>query len=259
MAINNISVYKYLVKEKLRKYVHPNIYKKAIEIFEERKKFYTRFLTANDLVFDVGANMGNRVEVFLSLKNKVVAVEPQDYCNSFLKLKFSNSIKLVKCALGSKKETSLMYINSKATTISSLSKEWIEGVKNGRFKNHEWNETQQVEVDTLDNLIKQFGVPKFIKIDVEGFEIEVLKGLSHAVQIISFEYTIPEQKENVFLCLNQLNAISQNYVFNFSMDESNEFVLSKWLNYDEFIISIKSNENHLGGFGDIYASQKPLN
>ncbi len=243
----------YLLKEKLRKYIHPDINKNAIFIFNERKRFYSLFIGEDDLVFDVGANMGNRVEIFLNLNARVIAFEPQDYCYSVLKFKFSKNIKLIKCAVGSKKETSLMYINSKASTISSLSKEWITVVKNGRFKNHEWNEIQKVQVETLDNLIYQYGVPKFIKIDVEGFENEVLKGLSQEVKIISFEYTIPEQLENVFLCLIQINKISKNYLYNFSLDETNAFVLPNWLNYDNFLSAINSNQNLLGGFGDIYA------
>ena len=45
-----------------------------------------------------------------------------------------------------------------------------------------------VAVTTLDALIARFGVPAFIKIDVEGAEPDVLAGLSHAVPVLSFEY-----------------------------------------------------------------------
>ncbi|MBC7861517.1 MAG: FkbM family methyltransferase [Bacteroidia bacterium] len=246
-------------KEKVRRFVHPKIYKTSVTVFEDRKSFYSLFLNPGDLVFDVGANLGNRVAIFFSLKNKVVAIEPQKYCYYFLKIKFSDSIVLKKCALGSKKERSFIYINSRASTISSMSQDWISKVKKGRFGNHEWNKKEEIEVDTLDNLISQYGLPKFIKIDVEGFEIEVLKGLSQPVQIISFEYTIPEQAENVFLCLNRLHEISENYLFNFSLDESNEFVLSKWINYNDLLLRIEADKNFLGGFGDIYASLNSIN
>jgi hypothetical protein len=96
-----------LFKEKVRRFVHPKIYKENKKLFFERRAFYLSFLSANDLVFDVGANVGNRVEVFLSIKNKVIAIEPQNYCFEFLKKKFGNAIIILKIALGSKKAINL--------------------------------------------------------------------------------------------------------------------------------------------------------
>ncbi|MEO6303175.1 MAG: FkbM family methyltransferase, partial [Bacteroidia bacterium] len=178
-----------LFKEKVRRFAHPKIYSENKVLFLERKKFYSTFLSENDLVFDVGANLGNRVEVFLSLKTMVVAIEPQTYCFEYLKTKFAGNISLLKIALGAKKDKMTMYINSRSSTISSLSKDWVNAMKNSRFSDQEWDKTTEVNVDTLDNLILQHGLPRFIKIDVEGFETEVLKGLSTSVPIISFEYT----------------------------------------------------------------------
>ena len=162
-------VAKTYIKEKLRRFIHPTIYKQNQLVFESRKKFYASFLNSNDKVFDIGANLGNRVEVFLSLNNKVIVVEPQQYCYSFLKLKYSNSITLLQLAMGSKKDTLTMYINSESSTISSLSMDFINVMKLNRFKNQSWNKTQEVQVNTLDNLITTYGEPKFIKIDVEGY------------------------------------------------------------------------------------------
>ncbi|MBA2613907.1 MAG: FkbM family methyltransferase [Bacteroidetes bacterium] len=242
-----------LFKEKVRPSVHPQIYKHNKALFMERKEFYATFLSANDLVFDVGANLGNRVEVFLSLKNKVIAVEPQSYCFTFLKIKFGNKISLQKIALGSKKDKLTMYINSHSSTISSLSKDWINVMKNTRFKNQEWNEKEEVLVDTLDALILQYGTPRFIKIDVEGFEADVLKGLSKPVPFLSFEYSTPEQAERLYECLEIINQLDPNYLYNYSAGEKNRFVLDNWLTIADFKNLIAKNMNVLEGFGDIYA------
>ncbi|MDP1801076.1 MAG: FkbM family methyltransferase [Bacteroidota bacterium] len=241
-----------LFKEKVRRFVHPQIYKENKALFLERKDFYSTFLSANDLVFDVGANVGNRVEVFLSIKNKVVAIEPQNYCYEFLKKKFGNAIILQKIALGSKKDELPMYVNSKTSTISSLSKEWIDVMKDTRFKGEEWNKTEQVVVDTLDNLIAQYGTPKFIKIDVEGFEVDVLKGLTKPVPFISFEYATPEHVERLNECLALIDKLSPKYLCNFSAGEKNKFVLNEWLTITDFKNSITKNMEVLEGFGDVY-------
>lgn len=241
-----------LFKEKVRWLVHPEIYRESRRLFEERKRFYGRFLSADDLVYDVGANLGNRVEVFLSLKNRVVAVEPQDYCHSFLKTKYANAITLLKLALGAKKDTMTMYINSTSSTVSSLSKDWVDSMKVGRFSDENWDRTALVEVDTLDSLIAKHGKPHFIKIDVEGFEADVLKGLSVAIPIMSFEYTTPEQTHRLYECLDLIQALDAAYQCNYSAGENNRFLLENWIPVPEFKALVAKDVHAMQGFGDVY-------
>ncbi len=248
----NVKIGYALFKEKVRWLVHPQIYKESQKLFEERKGFYGRFLSPNDLVFDVGANLGNRVQVFLSLENKVVAVEPQDYCHRFLQRKYANAITLLKVALGAKRDRMTMYINSTSSTVSSLSKDWVDSMKNGRFSNETWDQTAEVEVDTLDNLIGSYGKPHFIKIDVEGFETDVLKGLSVAVPIVSFEYTTPEQTHKLYECLDLLQALDASYTCNYSAGEANRFLLENWMSVPEFKALVAKDVHAMQGFGDVY-------
>ncbi len=252
MSSTGVKVLLGIFREKMRRYIHPEIYRNQQLLFEERKQFYSSFLSKNDLVFDVGANMGNRVEVFLALGNKVVAIEPQSFCFAFLKAKFAPAVTVLKLALGAEKGTMTMYVNSRSSTISSLSKEWIDSVKNDRFKGEEWNSTEEVEIETLDQLILTYGVPRFIKIDVEGFETNVLKGLTKAVPMVSFEYTTPEQETKMYECLHMMQKLDPGYLCNYSTGEKNSFVLPVWLPVSEFIKKISSNVATLEGFGDIY-------
>jgi FkbM family methyltransferase len=220
-----------------------------------RIQFYNQFLNVGDLVFDVGANFGNRIVPFLNIGCDVIAVEPQQKCYEFLEKKFGNKIRIVKKGLSDKEEIKEFYI-SNASTISTFSKEWLDKVKDGRFKYYEWNKVEKIEMTTLDLLIHQYGSPKFIKIDVEGYELEVIKGLSNKIEYISIEYNVPENINNTILCINHLYEISKNIKFNYSVGETMNFALMKWLDKEEMLSLINSKEFISTSFGDIYVNMK---
>ena len=69
--------------------------------------------------------------------------------------------------------------------LSTFSDEW----KTGRFSDQSWESTKNVEVTTLDNLVVQYETPRYIKIDVEGYEKKVVSGLSQKIGVSSFKLT----------------------------------------------------------------------
>jgi len=223
-----------------------------LEQLEKRTDFYKIFIGNGDICFDVGANVGNRVEPLLKAGGKVIAVEPQKNCYEILKKKFGNTIDIVTEGLSSEEGEKTFYISS-ASTISSFSKDWIDSVKDGRFKNESWTKTETVKMTTLDVLIKKYGTPSFIKIDVEGYELEVLNGLSAPVKCISIEYTVPEQTQKTLDCIDRIQKVNGETEFNYSIGESMELALDEWISYGEMVTHIKSQEFIDTGFGDIYA------
>lgn len=230
--------------------------KQEKELIKKRRDFYSQFFTSKgDVYFDVGANFGNRIEPIIDKGLKIVAVEPQLPCVKFLRKKYGNKIVVVPNGLSSIEEVKTMYI-SNSHVISSFSKDWIDATKeSGRFRKYNWNQERQIEMTTLDNLINQYGLPKFIKIDVEGFELEVLKGLSHAVDFISFEYTVPEREQDVADCIDRIIEISgsENVKFNYSVGEGMVWALDKWLTPLQMKEEIKQERFIKTGFGDIYS------
>jgi FkbM family methyltransferase len=218
---------------------------------QKRVAFYKQFLFPGDLVYDVGANIGNRVESFLVLKCNVIAVEPQQDCIDELRRKFGNLIQIAEVGLGESESEKTMYI-SNANTISSLSEEWIKSVKESRFSQYEWNKKVQIKLTTLDLLIKKYGSPKFCKIDVEGYELEVLKGLTSPIPFISLEYTVPEQLSNLLNCISYCNSLNSHYKYNYSKGENMKFELVDFISFDEFTALIRSNKFIETSFGDIY-------
>lgn len=248
--LKGLGLYDPLVNYK-RKLDKKKFLKKEKNNLQKRITFYKQFLSPGDIVYDVGANVGNRVASFLDLNCKVIAIEPQQDCIDELKRKFGNQIQIVEAGLGESEDEKTMYI-SNANTISSFSEEWIKSVKESRFSQFEWNKKVQIKITTLDLLIKKYGSPNFCKIDVEGYEMEVLKGLTSPIPFISLEYTVPEQLDNLLNCLNYCNSLNNNYKYNYSRDEDMKFELENFIPFDEFITLVRSNKFIETSFGDIY-------
>jgi len=219
---------------------------------QEMLEFYSQFVSKNDLCFDVGANVGNRTEVLLKLASKVVAIEPQKDCVDYLTNYFegNNQLSIVAKALGASEGESEIFIGD-VSTISSLSNEWIKSVKkSGRFSNSSWSKKQVVNITTLDILIQQFGLPSFIKIDVEGFEYQVIRGLTQPVKTLSLEFT-PEAIEPTYQCIEHLRKIGD-ISLNYSVGESMKLSLEKWVKPDDMVEILKSFKNDNKLFGDLY-------
>ncbi|MDQ3110740.1 MAG: FkbM family methyltransferase [Bacteroidota bacterium] len=216
------------------------------------------FIQPGSLVFDVGANLGNYSAVFLEKNAKVIAVEPQSYCIDFLKLRFgkNSAIKIIHCGLGANEEEKELMVSS-AHTLSSFNKEWVEGVnKTERFKpsNAVWEKKERISMRTLDGLIKEYGLPSYLKIDVEGYEKEVLRGLSRPVETVSFEFTIPELANDAVECVRMLAAIGL-YEFQSVKEDKSD----TWISTDEIEKEIRELQNSgtLVG-GDIFARLKKI-
>jgi FkbM family methyltransferase len=238
--------------------------KRDRKVFEKAEKenavariaFYSKFLKAGDLVFEVGANVGNRVESFLNIQCKVVAVEPQTACVSTLREKFGNRINIEQVGLGGGEGEMEMFIADEST-ISTLSADFIERTKDNKFKRNKWEKKEKIRITTMDALIKKYGKPAFCKIDVEGFEPEVLKGLSAPIDKLSFEFNVPEMSDNLVRCLELLSALSSDYRYNYSIGESMVYALGSWMKFEEFIAHVKAPAFATKDFGDIYVFKNP--
>ena len=216
--------------------------------------FYSQFVREGDLCFDVGANVGNRTEVFLNLGAKVVAIEPQQSCVEALRKRYGGNRRLVVIpkALGSRPGVGELML-SPSIALSSMSEDWLRTVKAsgrfGAFQAHSWKESTAVPITTLDEMIEEFGAPAFCKIDVEGYEAEVLRGLSRPIRVLSFEFT-PEFISCTQDCLRILARLGP-CEFNYSVGESLRFALAHWVSADELERTLTTmGDNSI--FGDVY-------
>jgi len=122
--------------------------------------------------------------------------------------------------------------------FNTLSQKWKGALENGRTKRFsEWRSfptTTEVETTTLDSLIERYGLPYFIKIDVEGYERHAIGGLSYRIPYISFELNLPEYTEEGIECLRLLSDLGESVEFNYIWDCRAGFRLDTWLPYRDF-------------------------
>jgi FkbM family methyltransferase len=219
--------------------------------FSRMKKFYGQFIGPDDMCFDIGAHVGNRLRVWQALGARMVAVEPQPALLRCLRRLFGDDprVTLVAQAIGAAAGMATLHISTRTPTVTTLSTQWMHDVKrDDSFRRVEWDEEVVVPVTTLDALIARHGVPAFCKIDVEGFELEVLRGLTQPLQALSFEY-IPASIEVALGCIDRLEQLGR-YQYNYSPGETHRLQQTHWLDADAMRNVLRGIRH---GSGDVYA------
>jgi membrane glycosyltransferase len=217
-------------------------------------RLYRRFIKPGDLVFDVGAHVGDRIAAFRRLGARVVAVEPQPLLAKTLKLLFgrNRSVAIEAVAVGRSGGELMLRINLDNPTVSTASDAFIEAARGAPGWQHEqWIDRVAVPMTTLDALIARHGTPAFIKIDVEGFEAEALAGLTRPVAALSFEFTTI-QPEVALACLERCVALGY-AKFNAAIGESQAFAFEDWRCCEEIAAWIRALPPAANS-GDIYAA-----
>lgn len=216
-------------------------------------KIYGQFVNRDDLVFDIGAHVGDRVASFRRLGARVIAVEPQRPIVSVLKLLYGRnpSVTIEPLAVGSRAGVTNLMINTINPTVSTVSEAFVAAAQNSPgWNTQRWTKAVRVEATTLDLLIEKHGVPAFIKIDVEGFEAEVLAGLSRPVKALSFEFTTI-QRQVAAACVER--CIELGYAkFKAVIGESQAFSHDDWLS-GVAITAWLNSLPHSANSGDVYA------
>src|SRR5262245_24534340 len=127
-------------------------------------RLYGEFVRAGDLVFDIGAHVGDRVGSFRRLGARVVAIEPQPQLATTLKLLYGRDRNVIiePVAIGRESGTVALKLNVVNRTVSTASAEFVGGACGAPgWENQAWTETIDVPITTLDALIERHGRPAF--------------------------------------------------------------------------------------------------
>jgi len=221
-------------------------------------QLHRRFVKPGDLVFDIGAHVGDRVASFLRIGARVVAVEPQPafatlidlfYQHRFFTYFADGKVSVERKAIGREVGEVGLMINSDNPTVTTASNAFIQAAHDAPgWQGQYWNKSIRVPMTTLDALIDAHGVPAFIKIDVEGYEEEALMGLTQPVAALSFEFTTI-QRDIARGCIDRCDALGLT-LFNAAIGESQQLgdwrsgeVMHRWID----------DLPHEANSGDIYA------
>lgn len=207
--------------------------------------FYRSILKPGDLAFDIGANYGDKTAALLEASARVVAFEPQPDCHAELRARIGRNPRMVlqDLAVGSEPGEARFFVRGKRGT-SGLVKDW-EGSVESEIR---------VRVTTLKEQFQLHGVPRFLKVDVEGFELQVFKGMDQPVPMICFEYHVRDNGlEQAAECIRFLQTLGSLQV-NLSPAERLGAALPEWLDGKEFIkrfSSLVSSTPGAEGYGDL--------
>ena len=131
-------------------------------------------------VFDIGAHKGEDTQYYLSRGYKVVAFECDPSNIEFLKKRFENEIESGELILETKALVSgggnnkkLIFYVDDNSVWGTLNQDWAK--RNSRLG----SKSRSIEVETLDpnEIYNLYGIPYFIKIDIEGSDLDVLESL----------------------------------------------------------------------------------
>jgi FkbM family methyltransferase len=231
----------------LRVYLGPDAPRGAMD------NLYRRFIEPGALAFDIGAHVGDRVSSFRRLGARVVAVEPQPLLYAALHHIHGRDplVEIVDRAVGPEAGVRELFVNTVNPTVSTLSESFVHQADGARgWEGQVWDDRIPIETITLDGLIARYGVPSFIKIDVEGYEGAVLRGLSQPVTALSFEFTTIA-RDVAMTCFDRLSALGR-YRYNLSLGETQTLAFERWLS-DEEMAGYLSNVPHDANSGDVYA------
>lgn len=194
------------------------------------------------IAYDIGAYKGNYTDFLLSRGvGKIHSFEPNENLFFNLQNKYNNNNKVIvyNCLVGDKNEKKEFYRAKYHHTISTASKDFLTKSRfaNNKDENnvpYEWEDPIIMDCYKLDTLIKNTGHPDLIKIDAEGFEVEILSGLTRVEKPLIITFEIHEEFLDKFkTCVNYLHDIGFSK-FGYVKDDKADSIPDTYKNLDGF-------------------------
>jgi FkbM family methyltransferase len=229
----------------------------------DHQRFYAALIAPGTFCFDVGANCGERTAALLSVGARVVAIEPQHELAAFIESSLASecekgNLTVVPAALGAGAGRGRLYpASDPARSMSTLSEVFL-AVSQANGDAWDLSQSFEVEVRTLDSLIAEHTLPGYCKIDVEGYDLEVLEGLSQPIDLISFEYnTQPRLIDIALECIDYIHGLDE-YRFNYQAELPGlqDLQLTTWVSAGVMRYIIEHDVARQPCFGDVFARRR---
>jgi FkbM family methyltransferase len=250
-AVRNI-LNRVVTRERFNDSLIYNIYlsvfrRQAAEQRRQEFRFYDSVVGRDRLlIFDIGANAGHKANIFRQLAKRVVCVEPTPSAIESLRRRFryESRVNIVPKGAGDSEKSCQFHVFNEVGAYNTVSTKLVEALRTASFDfcvpQLAPAQSITIEMTTLDALIRQFGRPYYVKIDVEGHEVAVIRGLSEAIPLVSFECNLPEFTEETMECIGRLSRIAMDATFQYVITEPPvAFESKRWMSPTELTETIR--------------------
>lgn len=198
------------------------------------------------MAFDIGCNIGKYTAKLIEAGyDRIIAVDPN---TALFAQQFPDCVTRLAVACSSKEQDIPFYF-SNCHTISTAQMSWVT---DSRFsKDYQWTPAT-VHAVTIDQIVAHFGVPEHIKVDVEGYELEALKGMTQKyAKEVCFEWAEEEGPQSV-ACVEHLHSLGYT-LFGSLIGDDYLVEPTKYLLKDEFLKEFVYDTNRKTEWGMIWA------
>ncbi len=213
-------------------------------------------ISTKRIVFDVGAHKGEDAKYYLTRGYKVVAFECNPSNILFLKKRFEKEIKSNDLVLetralicGGSVYKKLEFFVDENSVWGTLNKDWAR--RNQRLGSN----SKSILVDTLDpkEIYHLYGIPYFIKIDIEGCDMDILKSLKYLNYENRPKYLSLESSKTSWNALREeFDLLKKLEYLNFQAIPQSKMQkkITKWKDAKGKIISYNHEKDSSGPFGE---------
>lgn len=246
--LDNNNIYRNCKYSEIGLWLWRKVSPKNNDILKREDKFFTNLLRLlkdkTSPIFDIGSNVGWVSKTFLRFSNKVVAVEPDKFCQEVLMNRFgkTKAFTLISKAVSNEESSKAFFIQESGSALNTLSDKWRIELEAGFLKKKYLFKSKKVIVPTttIDLLIDKHGLPSLAKIDVEGHELEVIKCLNQPIPLIVFEANLPSFLEETEQIIETLKMLDKNVTFNYSLNF--EVILHQYVSPSVLLKEIKKKD-----------------
>lgn len=207
---------------------------------------------ANDgLIYDIGAHLGEDTEFYLKLGYRVVAVEADPAHAAALRSRFAEQLGagrliLVEGAIAPHGGMIEFHVNDVSSVFGTTQRDWVERNAAAGMP------SRTISVPSIDpaELLRDYGIPHYLKVDIEGSDMLVLEALERLGGTPAF-VSIEASSENRDRLRAEFDALERLGYRRFKVVRQGRHRAGLFQSRDGRTFEHKFNEHSSGPFGQV--------